>query len=144
MLCRLAVIADPDEVTLAPLDFAVGGRETHQITLVGSLHRADADERVAIPGNVFDGEVAIREGTPQALHQLGLSLWALRGAGKGCVVDVVVGEEVLEPGEVAVVEGVPKPSHQTKVVVDHGRQIYFVRKRRVPAVNAVAIRSNLT
>src|SRR6266576_2730297 len=103
MLRGLAVRADADEMTLAPLNLAMSWRDAQQVPLMRSLHCSYTDDRVAVLRKVFYRKVGIRKGMPQALHQLGLSFRARRGTGKGRVVDVVVGEQMLESCEVAVV-----------------------------------------
>jgi hypothetical protein len=122
MLEGLAVTADPDEVALFPLDLAMSGCQPHQFTLMRSSQRPYADHRVAIPGNVLDSETSVGKGVPQTLHQLGLSCGPRRGSRKRGVVDIFVGEKVLEPGEVAVVECGPEAMHQIEVTVAHCAQ----------------------
>ena len=122
MLRGLAVRADADEMTLAPLNLAMSWRDAQQVPLMRSLHCSHTDDRVAVPRKVFYRKVGIRKGMPQALHQSGLSFRARRGTGKGRVVDVVVGEQMLESCEVAVVERSPEAGRHFKVAFGHRRQ----------------------
>src|SRR6187455_12280 len=93
---RGLAVRDGDEVALTPGDRLARPRYAEELALVGAGHRPDADHGVVVLGQVLDLEARVREGGPQALHELGLALGTRRSAGNGRVVDVVLGEQVVE------------------------------------------------
>src|SRR3954466_14342839 len=101
---RAAALVEAVHVALAPLDLPAGGPDPEEGALVGPRHRADADHRVAVAGQVLDLEVRVWKGLPEPFDHLTVPLRSARRSRQRVVVHEIGRRDRVEHIKLARVE----------------------------------------
>src|SRR3989454_11834238 len=94
-------VLEPRDVDSRDLDGFPGRGDSHELAGVGARHRPADDDLVAFRDDVIDRRVAVGEGCAQHQEPLLLAFAAGRHSWCGCVVDVVLGRDLVNDADVA-------------------------------------------